>query len=246
LPHRKLKIDFRPHVSVSKQFAEWLERMIEPVAEDRFLSAKEALAVLQGEKEFTRSATVKLHRPTGSPISLRNDGKRLVVEIPSVGLRTPQSQFLMSIPNTFLSVLPAVILGIRSTGYILSQAGWVFLGIYGLFGLWMVGTFLFSAASRTGLEIERGNFRLQRWFLGWCYREIQGRTEEITQVELRGIGLSVNKAPITVCTLRSRLRQHRFGSFLTEPEKAWLVAEVKDFLEKQQTVETPKTPASEA
>jgi hypothetical protein len=56
-------------------------------------------------------------------------------------------------------------------------------------------------------------------------------------VELKRIGLSMNKAPITVCTLRSRLRQHRFGSFLTEPEKAWLMAEVKDFVEKQYTVE---------
>jgi hypothetical protein len=94
--------------------------------------------------------------------------------------------------------------------------------------------------------IDQQNFRLQRQFLGWCYQKVQGRTQEISQVELKGIGLSINKAPITVCTLRSRLRQHRFGSFLTEPEKAWLVTEVKDFLEKQQNVETQKIPASEA
>jgi hypothetical protein len=60
-------------------------------------------------------------------------------------------------------------------------------------------------------------------------------------VELKGIGLSMNKAPITVCTLKSRRRQHRFGSFLTEPEKAWLMAEVKDFLQKQYTVEKLET-----
>ncbi len=232
LPHRKLKIDFRPYVRVSKPFANWLERMIEPVAEDRFLSAEEALAVLRGEK-FTRSATTKPSRPAASPITLINDEKQLIVEIPPVWFRSEHSRFFALFPtvsNVILLVMIWII--ITASGYFMTLPAWIMLGVYGLFGLWMLGNFLVSAAFRTKLVIDQQNFQLQRWFLGWCYQKLQGRTQEISQVELKGIGLSMNKIPITVCTLRSRLRQHRFGSFLTEPEKAWLMAEVKNFLEK--------------
>jgi serine/threonine protein kinase len=257
LPHRKLKIDFCPHVKVTKQFANWLERMIEPVAEDRFLSAEEALAVLRGKKEFTLSAIPKSRRPAGSLIILMNDGKQLLLIIPPVWLRSVHSRLFSLQPlvwNGFFLIMSWTIVAsgtwtsAASMGFpiffLANWSGWLLLIIFGLIGLWILVTFLFSAVSRTKLEIDRHNFRLQRWFLGWCYKKIQGQTE-ITQIELRGIGLSLNKAPITVCTLRSRLRQHRFGSFLTEPEKSWLVTEVKDFLEKQQTVETQRNPTSE-
>ena len=233
LPLQKLKIDFRPHVQVNQEFADWIERMIEPVAEDRFHSAEEALAVLLGKKKFTRSATTKFRRPTESPIRLTNDGKQLVAEIPPIWLRSEHSRLFALLPmvsNGILLVMIWVI--ITASGYFLTLPAWILLGIYGVLGIWMLGTFLSSAMFRTKLVIDQQNFQLQRWFLGWCYQKLQGRTQEISQVELKGIGLSMNKIPITVCTLRSRLRQHRFGSFLTEPEKAWLMAEVKNFLEK--------------
>ncbi len=254
LPHRNLKIDFRPYIKVSKQFADWLERMIEPVAEDRFLSAEEALAVLRGKQGFTRSATPKSRQLTDSPIILMKDGKQLTVVIPPVGLRSPHSRLFSLQPLIwngffFLMIWMLVASGIwtnaLSLGFrffsLTTWFGWLLLSTFGLIGLWILGAFLLSAASRTRLEIDQQNFRLQRSFLGWRYQKVQGRTQEISQVELRGIGLSMNKAPITVCTLKSRLRKHRFGSFLMESDKAWLVTEVNDFLGKQHTVEKSKT-----
>jgi serine/threonine protein kinase len=252
LPHRKLKIDFRPHVSVTQPFADWLERMIEPVAEDRFLSASETLAVLRGKKEFTRSTTPKPRRPTDNPIIVMNDGKQLVVVIPPVWLRSVHSRILALIPLVWNSILLFMIWAIIQTGiltvirpeeltlsvFLLANGSGLFLiTVFGLFGLGILSTFLLSTATRTRLEIDGHNFRLQRYFLCCCYQKIQGSTQEITQVELKGIGLSMNKAPITVCTLKSRRHQHRFGSFLTEPEKVWLMAQVKDFLKKQYAVE---------
>lgn len=258
LPHRNLKIDFRPHVRVTKHFADWLERMIEPVAEDRFLSAEEALAVLRGKQVFTRSATPKNRQLADRPIILMNDGNQLTVVILPVWLRSAHSRifalltlvwnsiFLLmiwaSIASGSLTLLTSLLTSVGFRFFpLVSQIGLLLFGLYGLIGLWILGTFLLSAASRTKLEIDQQNFRLQRQFLGWCYQKVQGRTQEITEMELRGIGLSMNKSPITVCTLKSRLRKHRFGSFLTESDKAWLVAEVEDFLEKQQTVEQSKT-----
>ncbi len=47
LPTDGLKIDFRSRVQISEEFADWLEKMLEPDVEDRFSSAKEALAALR-------------------------------------------------------------------------------------------------------------------------------------------------------------------------------------------------------
>lgn len=275
LPQRKLKIDFRPHVRVAKQFTNWLERMIEPVAEDRFSSAEEALAVLRGEKEFTYSATTKPPRPANSPITLMNQEKQLIVEIPPIWLRSDSSKLFALLPlawNGFFVLIawlspefrflfPSFFVHLlyfffspnfpksQILKYILYEFEYIensfnlspfdllLLCFCMLFGLWMLGAFLVSAVFRIKLVIDQHNFQLQRYFLGWCYQKVQGRTQEISQVELKGIGLSMNKAPITVFTLKSRRRHHRFGSFLTEPEKAWLMAQVKDFLEKQYTLD---------
>jgi serine/threonine protein kinase len=49
LPTRQLKIDFRSGVQISEPFADWLETMLEPDPEDRFPSAKEALAALRSK-----------------------------------------------------------------------------------------------------------------------------------------------------------------------------------------------------
>ena len=43
LPLKYLKIDFNSQISVSQEFAQWLDKIIEPTVENRFQSAKEAL-----------------------------------------------------------------------------------------------------------------------------------------------------------------------------------------------------------
>ena len=56
LPTDRLKIDFRSHVQISQEFADWLEKMLEPDVEDRFGSAKEALAMLRSKRIVTTRA----------------------------------------------------------------------------------------------------------------------------------------------------------------------------------------------
>jgi ankyrin repeat protein len=50
LPTDRLKISFRKRVQISEHFADWLEKMLEPDAEERFVSAKAAKAALQRPK----------------------------------------------------------------------------------------------------------------------------------------------------------------------------------------------------
>nr|WP_293094585.1 protein kinase [Okeania sp. SIO2F4] len=49
LPQKRMKIDFRSCVEISPEFADWLEVILEPIWEDRFQSATEALNVLSNK-----------------------------------------------------------------------------------------------------------------------------------------------------------------------------------------------------
>jgi serine/threonine protein kinase len=56
LPQKRMKIDFRSCVRISSEFAHWLERMLEPMFEDRFQSATEALNALNKNSAMISSA----------------------------------------------------------------------------------------------------------------------------------------------------------------------------------------------
>ncbi|GAB4541202.1 MAG: hypothetical protein Tsb0014_32910 [Pleurocapsa sp.] len=76
LPYNNLKIDFRSQVEISRSFAIWLEKMLEPKVSDRFSSAMEALAALNsrslmGANRWLRDLwTTKLNIGTVSAIAL--------------------------------------------------------------------------------------------------------------------------------------------------------------------------------
>jgi ankyrin repeat protein len=55
LPTERLKISFRSRLQLSERFGDWLEKMLEPDVEERFSSAKEALASLRGNRSVAKS-----------------------------------------------------------------------------------------------------------------------------------------------------------------------------------------------
>ena len=232
LPQRQLKINFRPHVRILKDFADWLEKTIEPAIEDRFQSAQEALAVLRGEQKLTKSSVQRYPKPKDSPIRLTNDGKQLVIKIPPAGLSSKQSQIFGLIALIWNGSLLLLVWLVITLSLFLKPSNLVFFGVFVLIGLWMLQKFLYSALSITRLEINPENFQLERWLLGSCYQKVRENRSDINLVKLTDLGWRLNKKPVTVCVLRSKLRQHRFGTFLTEAEKEWLVGEITGFLDK--------------
>lgn len=93
LPSRKLKINFRSQVQVSARFANWLEKMLSPVIEDRFPSAAAALAVLQGQEPLSNYANQKIDKPENSKITLTKTDKKLIIKIPSKSLHDDRNQY---------------------------------------------------------------------------------------------------------------------------------------------------------
>ncbi|HAX77175.1 MAG TPA: serine/threonine protein kinase [Cyanobacteria bacterium UBA11372] len=224
-PQRRLKIDFRSQVHTSAEFTDWLEIMLEPAPEDRFPSAKAALAALRGDLP-----TLVHHQrqPAGSRIVLNKTFGRLLVDIPPVGLRFDNLFWLgfalLWSGFLFFWTAGAILVGAQLFFPLFSIPFWIA-------GLGLISALLFSVAGRTRVLIDRQSFRLQWQLFGFCH-QVQGRTENIEQVQLASSNYQVNDQSVIVCTLVEGVRSHRFGSWLTLAEKEWLVAEIAAFLSK--------------
>lgn len=237
LPQRKLKLNFRPSIQVSQSFADWLERMIDPVADDRFQSADDALAVLLGKRTLA-ATTQTLDRPSRSPITFLRDDNQLLIKIPPTWLRSAHSRLLGLLPLASTSFLLVMIWLILASGYYMTPASWLLLGSYGSISLWMAARFLISAASQTCLEISASRVRLRRSLWGMTLANVDATPSEIIKAELQPTQLLIGKTPITACVMKVKRSCYRFGFFLTESEKAWLISEIAQFVQGHETAPT--------
>jgi hypothetical protein len=114
----------------------------------------------------------------------------------------------------------------------LSVLGCPIVGLLALISLMRV---LWSDAFGSRLVIDQKNFSLQRWWLGLWRQKTGQWARNINRVKLSFIRLPLLPKPITVITLKSSKwwRKYRFGLFLTQQEKEWLVEQIRAFLEKK-------------
>lgn len=206
LPQNNLKIDFRPFVEITPAFADWLEKMIEPIPEDRFSSAKEAL------------------------LSLTNESANSPPEKISIFCRKKIDKFIADIPffSCQLSIV-WLLLNVISIGiliYLLSR--------YPLLILLPLLLIILLAKNLTGnihIEIDRYKFLLQWQWLGLSYSRT-GKTANIDRVELN-TKYNLNGETITSCALIVGIHTYRFAQGITPEEKTWLVREIQTFLNSQ-------------
>ncbi|HEY9607991.1 serine/threonine-protein kinase [Allocoleopsis sp.] len=259
LPQRKLKIDFRSRVCVSKPFADWLERMIEPAIEYRFSCAKEALAVVLGERMLpSYSVSTK---PKDSSITLTKTEERLVIEIPPLWLRSNYSRrlFAFRIPTLVMKGISLLLLLVEWV-FLLLPFCWIPLfpylqSIEEVFGYVLTSVYLQVALVSVvylvmlfvpysiGLPILNvlsdavAPIRIEidrkhfRIKRGWSiFQKMQIQVPDISQVKLSRIGLLRNKKQIIVGGVGRR--RCNFGLLLKQPEQEWLVEEIRAFLDR--------------
>jgi hypothetical protein len=251
LPQRKLKINFRSCVSLSNRFANWLERMIEPVADDRFHSAAEALAVMTGEQAIAPVAHSVRDRPMGSLVTLIREPDQLRVNIPPLWLHKPWIQASTLFVGTLLACIFAYLILLASPIVITAKMeGLAVLLLYIVIGPFVIAIFrpvasgvilclslfayrfLCSTTSQIQLKMDSDRVQLKRRSFGFLTRTIQIPFHQVRGITLEAIGLLFKKQLGTVCVLETSKKTYRFGYFLTEPEKAWLVSEIDDFIQK--------------
>jgi len=239
LPREKLKIKFRDRVSISTEFADWLEKIIEPAIEDRFHSAKDALSALRGEQPSGINPEKMFKRSPQSQITLI-DAKRWL--------------FINIYPDRFPSKLKGFFQFIHLSCKVLLPFSLI-LGFFNLFHLWWTvfgdGTFslftytvadwlgklfqLFVFISIPAIIIFTVFYALMYLCLiSYCLlrRQIQISPQDIQRVKLSRIHLPLLKKSITFCRIRTNSRNYCFGLFLPQTEKEWLVGELNDFLSK--------------
>ena len=84
LPQRKLKINFRSVVKIGSNFADWIEKLIEPNVEYRFQNARDALDVLKGNVSFENYKNQQFSKPDYTSIRFQEEKGKFTVIIPPV------------------------------------------------------------------------------------------------------------------------------------------------------------------
>lgn len=82
LPQKKLKIDFRSHVNIKRDFANWIDKLIEPNINYRFPRAEAALLVLQEKKSIEDYQDNAIVKPRYSSIKIIKDQEKIIIYIP--------------------------------------------------------------------------------------------------------------------------------------------------------------------
>ncbi len=241
LPEVRFKINFRGSVDVSPHFANWLERMIEPAIEDRFSSARQSLKVLQNQNQnqnqMGRSLESRIKeldgdrlinttvyaKPLGSRIEFKKTDHLLEIYIPPAGCRGEGLSLLIFAIfwNGFLVFWTSM--AIRATFFALFSIPFWVIGI----GIAYVA--LSTVFGKVRLAIGDRSFSID-WDILGAIRHVQGKTEDLRQVELRS-SYEVNNQTVTQLCLNQGVYAHKFGAGLSRVEKEWLLAEINDFLD---------------
>ena len=257
LPQRKLKIDFRPYVNISKDFANWLEQMLEPVSADRFPSAEVALATLLGKIALIPRL------PKKSNLISSVTEKNLIVKIPPACFYNNYSFLVLFFCLVFPGVL-GLIYWIIFFDY-LSYFFWLILLLILVCLLpWMViliilftsQTLLFpvklfkllfykplspvitlflNSISSTLLQIDQDYISLEQWLIGCCIQRIKISKSDIISVGFKGMMCYKLSNILIFYSLKNyhneeKNKRFRFGAFLTQQEKEWLVWEIRNHL----------------
>lgn len=254
LPQKRLKIDFHSRVNVSPEFADWLDKMLEPVVEDRFLSARAALKALQNPKTLIQPVVEHRRRPAGSQIRLTATNEQLELTIPPAGFKgtggylSPLAWSLLLISTTLLAFL-AIAIPNSIDGLLLVLSPWLFIGSY--IGLIIIMhkilkisllDIVLRVASHIQLKINPKKFQLQ-WTLLGLKKTIQGRTADLKGIEIITQYREKRKLkrksdtyiiPVRKCRLFSQMSHQRieFAQFISQREREWIVEQVTAFLER--------------
>ncbi|MEM7557420.1 MAG: hypothetical protein AAF378_25725, partial [Cyanobacteria bacterium P01_A01_bin.84] len=232
LPQQRMKINFRSQVQISNQLASWLERMLEPVVEDRFQSADEAHKILIINNQLSQPTNKNriILNTTANGLGIRIfhsgiEGKRwslnnifsgfvylssimflwLVVYILSLSLIEGKPWF-MAVPIPLLSI-PA----------------WVLT-------LTILGHYIFENFGTTHLEISNRKFKIYTYIFGIKLSNSR-EAKLIEKVEEQPIDSESNGYNLVYLASNNRRKRIHFGTGIREDEKKWLSTVIKDFLE---------------
>lgn len=230
LPQKRLKIDFRAVINASKAFNNWLEGLIEPLAEDRFESAN--IARLALTKSGLTKAKALTKYPIGSDIQLTYGRRHLSLKIPPIGLSKAAFRGHLNLALIWNSL--AWFVGLVSFPVFALNAAVIFFVPFWVIGLGIAWRAIWVALEQIILEIGQERFILKRSMMFWNNVH-QGRAGDLEKVVLDKILLG-NDQPVKILSLREGIYSHQFGISLSIAEKEWLQEKLDTFIQGQKQV----------
>ena len=220
LPQCDTRIQFQSYVSISPKLSEWIQILTHPSPEQRFPTARQALAALT----HTESVPCKLAitQPHNSRIQISKSHSQLELHLPSRGLRGS---------DHFIILCALLLYGITIP---FSIVAYPFVILYWVAGATILGALLFPALSHVELFIDRKNFVLTWKFFGLRYRFIEGHTVTIQKIiESKESLIKLNGRHMTVIEIQSEGKKYHISGIispLSTLEREWIVQEVNDWL----------------
>jgi eukaryotic-like serine/threonine-protein kinase len=241
LPVNQMKIDFRQRVKVSPDFANWIDGLLEPIPEDRYRNATQALVALNG------NAIAKFPRPKNPISQISYHGETLKIIVPPIWLATRSSKV------TFLTASSLLLIAIGAwwliNAAVLPGVFWLILLLMGIVLIpWMV-ILLWHYASvimcQREIEIVDGH--------ALCTTKLGGRVvfkctltfEDIENIHCQqqvnalsykgGIQIRISMQRYYKINIESKYYAFRplytFGKYLDYAEQRWLKTEILQHLQ---------------
>ncbi len=239
LPIKQMKIDFRSRVKTSPDFANWLERLLEPIPEDRYRNAAQALDALDGK------VVAKIERPKQPIAQISHQGETLKIVIPPIWLATRSSQ------KTFLTATLLLLLAIA--GWLMMRVAvlpsklWLPLLLFGIVTIpWMMRLlwhFCTVVICQHEIEIVDRQAICRTKLGGISISKRTIKLEDIQNVHCQIVGRLRLKGGIQFRTSVQRYYQveymqgetrylplYTFGKYLDRAEQRWLIGEILEQL----------------
>lgn len=233
LPQQRMKINFRSQIKISDEFANWLDKILHPIAEERFQSVEEALETLYSENKFPQ--------PAKSPIVLNRTNNSLEIKIPLHGLDGNRfskdniySGLIILAFNIFFSYIVficyvAFLEAVKGIIPLAELAFIVFILPFWLAILAMLGAFIFQNLGQTYIKINPKKFKVSQRLFGFDILQIE-ESKTIKNIEDKSSNYELRGYNLVYCDIEGEKEVH-FGVGITLNEKEWLVSEIRYFLE---------------
>jgi eukaryotic-like serine/threonine-protein kinase len=223
LPQKKLKIDFHDFVSLPSDFANWIDRLLEPDPSRRFATAELALTVLTGGSNLPILPT---QQPPGSKIKIDRSDKYLIIKIPPVRLSTIASRRLGLLALAWNGLLFIILFYSLTLSLLLDPAKQLFFIGFGLLGLWLMVKFLYGSLLRVTIYFDANQeVIVNKYLLGSKYSSVK-----LTDV-FATTAFTLTPFARTF-QLRSKGKKYSIAHLLSPAENNWLKSEIENYIDR--------------
>ncbi len=223
LPQQKLKIDFSDFVSLPSDFANWIDRLLEPEPTRRFETAELAVEILNDRSPLPALPT---QQPAYSKIRLDRSEKALSIEIPPVGLSTLASRQLGLLVLGWNGLLFTLVFYSLTLGLFIAPASqWFFAG-FGLGGLWLMVKFAYGSLERVNIYFDDRDLTIVKHIFGREY--FRQRLTNVSDLKTR---LAFSIVPFArSIQLQNRGKKYSIAQLLAPAENNWLKSEIMSYV----------------